>query len=84
MSSLLSYVLIMVEGIEDVVGQTGEKVDDEPRLEIVDSDDGGVRHDLPPRSHVGGVEVEDNINEENHIHDRVHHQQAHVLRRLVF
>ena len=84
MSSLLSYVLIMVEGIEDVVGQTGEKVDDAPRLEIVDSDDGGVGHDLPPRSHVGGVEVEDDINEEYHIHDRVHHQQAHVLRRLVF
>ena len=84
MSSLLSYVLIMVEGIEDVVGQTGEKVDDEPRLEIVDSDDGGVRHHLPPRSHVGGVEVEDDVNEEDHVHDGVDHQETDVLRGFVF
>ena len=74
----------MVEGIEDVIRETGEKVDDEPRLEIVDPDHGGVTDHLPPGTHVGGVEVEDDIDEENHIHYRVHHQQAHILGGLVF
>ena len=74
----------MVEGVEDIVRETWEKVDDEPRLEIVDPDDGGVADHLPAGPHVGGVEVEDDIDEENHIHDRVHHQEAHVLRGLVF
>ena len=64
----------MVEGIEDIVGETREEVDDEPRLEIVDPDDGGVAHHLPTGPHVGGVEVEDDVDEENHIHYRVHHQ----------
>ena len=72
--SAQSYVLVMVEGIKDIVGETREKVDDEPRLEIVDPDDGWVADHLPARPHVGGVEVEDDINEEYHIHYGVNHQ----------
>ena len=82
--SAQTYVLVVVEGIEDIVGETREKVDDEPRLEIVDPDDGWVADHLPAGPHVGGVEVEDDIDEENHIHYRVHHQQTHVLGGLVF
>ena len=73
----------MVEGVEDVVGQAGEQVDDKPRFEIVEPDDLGVGHDLAARADVGRVKVEDNVNEKNHVHDRVQHEQEHVLRGLV-
>ena len=63
----------MIESIEDVVGEAGEEVDDEPGLEIVDPDDGGVAHHLAARPHVRRVEVEDDVNEEYHINDWVYH-----------
>ena len=77
--SPISYVLVVIEGIEDVIGQTGEEVYDEPGLEIVHPDDCGVADNLSPGPYVGGVEVEDDINEEYHIHYRVHHQQTYIL-----
>ena len=74
----------MIESIEDVVGEAGEEVDDEPGLEIVDPDDGGVAHHLAARPHVRRVEVEDDVNEEDHVHDGVDHQETDVLRGFVF
>ena len=33
-----THVVIVVEGIEDVVGEAGEEVDEEPGLEVVHAD----------------------------------------------
>ena len=32
--SMETHIIIMVEGIEDIVGETGEEVDEEPGLEM--------------------------------------------------
>ncbi len=73
----------MVESVEDVVGEAGEEVDDEPGLEVVEADDLWVRDDLSAGADVRGVEVEDDVDEEDDVDDGVDHQEGDVLRRLV-
>ena len=55
----------MVEGVEDVVGKAGQKVNDEPRLEIIDSYHFRVRDDLAGRADVGRVKVQHDVDEED-------------------
>jgi len=78
-----SYVFVVVERVEDVVGEAGEEVDDKPGLEIVDPDDLRVRHDLSRRADVRRVKVEDDVDEENDVDDGVDDEERHVFRRLV-
>ena len=73
----------MVEGVEDVVGKAGQKVNDEPRLEIIDSYHFRVRDDLAGRADVGRVKVQHDVDEEDDVDDGVDDEQRHVLRRLV-
>ncbi len=73
----------MVERVEYVVGEAGQQVDDEPRLEVVEPDDLGVGDDLAAGAHVGGVEVEHDVDEEDDVDDGVDDEEGHVLRRLV-
>ena len=63
----------MIKGIEDIIWEAWQKVNDEPRLQVIDTDDSWITYNLPSRSNVCGVEVEDNINEEYHIDNRVDH-----------
>ena len=32
--SMKAHIIIMVEGIEDIIGETGEEIDEEPGLEM--------------------------------------------------
>lgn len=59
------------KGVEDVVGQTGQKIDDEPAPEVVESDDPRVGNDLPRRTDERHVEVEHYVNKEDYIDDAV-------------
>ena len=63
----------MIKGIEDIIWEAWQKVNDEPRLKVIDTDDSWITDNLPSRSNISGVEVEDNINEEYHIDNRVDH-----------
>ena len=69
----------MIKSIEDIIWKAGKKVNDEPRLEIVDSDDRWVTNHFSTWSNIGCVEVEDNVNEEYYIHNGVHYQQTDIL-----
>ena len=73
----------MIEGVEHVVRQAGEQVDDEPRLEVVHAYDLGIADHLAAGAHERRVEVEHDVDEEDDVHYGVHHQEAHVLGRLV-
>ena len=74
LSSSETYILIVVEGIEHVVGKAGEEVDEEPGLHVVDPYDGRVAYHFTSGPHIRGVEVEDDVNEEYHIDDWVDHK----------
>ena len=63
----------MIKGIEDIIWEAWQKVNDEPRLKVIDTDDSWITYNLSSRSNICGVEVEDNINEEYHIDNRVDH-----------
>ena len=79
----MSYILVVVEGVEDVVGQAGEEVDDEPRLEIIDSYHFWVGDDLTGGSDVRRVKVQHDVDEEDDVDDGVDDEERHVFRRLV-
>lgn len=78
-----TYILIMIEGIEHIIRKAGKKVDQEPRLHVVDSDDSGVTDHFPPRSNISGVEIKDNVNEEYHIDNGVNYKQTNIFRCFV-
>lgn len=69
----------ILEGIDDVVRQAGEQVDDEPGLQVVHADQRGVRDHLPARPHERGVEVEHDVHQEDDVHDAVDHQPGDVV-----
>ena len=69
-----THILIMIEGIEHIIGKAGEKIYQEPWLHVVDSDDSWITDNFAPRSNIGGVKVEDNVNEEYHINYWVDHK----------
>ena len=78
-----THIFVVIKGVEHVVGQAGEEVDDEPRLEVVHADDLGVADHLATGTHECRVEVEHNVDEEDDVHDGVHHEQTDVLGGLV-
>ena len=75
----MSYLIHVLKGVDDVIGQTGQQIDDEPGLQVVHPDELGVRNDLAPRPHKGGVEVQDNVHQEDDIHHAVQHQPDNVV-----
>ena len=78
-----TYVFVVIECVEYVVRKAREEIDDEPTLEIIHADDFGVRNDFSTGTHERRMEIEHDVNEEDHVHDAVHDQKAHVFRRLV-
>ncbi|GFX36326.1 hypothetical protein TNCV_4932391 [Trichonephila clavipes] len=79
-----TYVIVVVEGIEHVIRQTREEIDDEPTAHIIHANDLGVRNHFPSGPHESRMEVEDNVNEEDDVDDAVQNEQRHILRGLVF
>ena len=81
-SELLSCgtdLIHVLEGVDDVIRQTGQQVDDEPGFHVVHADQLGVGDDFSGRADEGGVEVEDDVHEEDDVHDAVHHQPGDVV-----
>lgn len=64
----------MIESIKDIIGQTAEQINDKPRLEIINPDDLGIRDHFTPGTHVGGVKVQDDVDEEDDVYDGVDYQ----------
>ena len=73
----------MLEGVEHIIRQTREQVDDEPTLEIVHADDVRVGHDLAAGTDECRVEVEDDIDEEDDIDDAVDYEERDGVEGLV-
>ena len=73
----------VLERVEDVVGQTRKKINDEPSLQVVHANDLGVADDLAVRTDEGRLEVEDDVDEEDDVDDRVDDEQRHVVHGLV-
>lgn len=51
------YLIHILKGIDDVIGQARQQVDDEPSLQIVHPNEFGVGDHLSAGPHEGGVEV---------------------------
>ena len=69
----------MFKAVDDVVGQTGQQVDDEPRLQVIHAYEPGVWNHLPRRTNEGGVEVQHDVNKEDDVHDAVQHQRGQIV-----
>lgn len=50
-----------VEGVEQIEGQGGDQVHEEPRGDVVDADGAGVVNHLAGGAHVGGSKVQHDI-----------------------
>jgi len=59
-----------MEGVDEVVRQAGQQVDDEPRLEIVETNDSRVGDDLAGRADERRVEVDEDVDEEDDVDNR--------------
>ena len=69
-----TYVFVVVESVEHIVRQTGEEIDDEPTFEVIHADDFWIGDHFTARSDKGGVEVEDDVDEEDDVNDRIDHK----------
>jgi len=68
-----------VEGGEDVIRKTREKINDEPSFEIVHADDARFRDHLAGGTNERHVEIEENVDEEDDVDHTVDHQYGHVV-----
>ena len=73
----------MIESVEHIVRQTGEKIDDEPTLEVIHADYFWIGDHFATGTDECSMKVEDNVDEEDDVHDRVDHQKAHIFRCLI-
>ena len=80
---LATNLVDVLEGVEDVVREAGEQVDDEPALQVVHADDVRVGHDLAVRADERRVEVEDDVDEEDDVDDAIDDKQRHGVECLV-
>lgn len=69
----------VLKSVDDVIRQTGQKVDHEPRLQVVHADKFGVRDHFPRWPDKGGVKIQNNVHQKDDIHDAVHHQPGHII-----
>jgi len=56
---------------EQVKGDGGDHVNEEPSLEVVDGDLARVAHHLIVDVDIGGTEVDDNVHDEHDVHNEV-------------
>ena len=73
------YLIHVLEGVDDVIRQAGQQVDDKPGLQVVHADELGVGDDLPAGANEGGVEVEHDVHQEDDVHHAVQHQPHDVV-----
>lgn len=69
-----THIFVVIERVEYVVRQTGEQVYDEPALEIVHADDFRIGDHLAAGTDERRVKIEDDVDEEDDIDDRIDHQ----------
>lgn len=69
MATFITHIFVVIEGVEDVIRQTAQKIDDEPAFEIVHPDDFWIGDDFTTRSHERGMEIKNYVNKEYHIDD---------------
>jgi len=71
-----------MEGVDEVVRQARQQVDDEPRLEVVETDDARVGDDLAGRADERRVEVDEYVDEKHDVDDRVDYEDRRRVERL--
>ena len=74
-----THLVHIFKGIDDIVGQAGQQVNNKPRLQVVHSYQLCVWNDLPSRTHEGGVEVKHDVDQEDDVHHAVQHQPNQVV-----
>lgn len=65
----VQYLFAMIKCIDNVIGQTGEQVNDKPTLQVVHSDYLWIGHHLTTRANECCVEVEHNVYEKYYVYD---------------
>jgi hypothetical protein len=73
----------MVECIEHVIRKAREEINEKPRLQIIHTDDLGFGHNLTTRSNESSMEVENDVDEKDDIHNGVNNKEAHIFRCFV-
>jgi len=76
-------LILSLEGVDEVVRQAGQQVDDEPRLEVVETDHARVGDDLAGRTDERRVEVDEYVDEEDDVDDGVDDEDGGRVERLV-
>jgi len=69
----------MVECIEHVIRKAREEINEEPRLQIIHTDDLRFGDDFSAGANESSVEVKDDVNEEDDIHNGVNNEEAHIF-----
>jgi len=59
--------IVCSKGVEHIVRQTREQVNDEPSLDIISLYDGRIRHNLAAGPNKCGVKIEQNIDGKNNV-----------------
>jgi hypothetical protein len=77
-----TYVFSVLERIENIVGQARQEIDDEPTLQVVEPNQSRIADHLTGLTHVSGVKVEHDVEEENDVDNRVDDEQWDVVHRL--
>lgn len=52
-----TYIFVVIECVEDVVGQATQQIDNEPRLQVVHSNDLWIANNFASGSDESGVEI---------------------------
>ena len=71
-----------MQRVEDVVRQTGQQVDKEPTLQVVDPHRTQVQYDVTGSGDEGRVTVEEDVDKEDDVDDAVGSQLGNVVDRL--
>lgn len=69
----------VLKSVDDIIWQTGQKVNHKPRLQVVHADEFGVGNHLPSWPNKGGVKIQHNVHQKDDIHDAIHNQPGHVV-----
>lgn len=70
-SFFVTYFFIVIKGIKDIVGEARQKVNNKPAAKIIHSNYFGIGDNLSARTDERCVEVEHDVNKENHINDTI-------------
>ena len=80
---LRTYIINMLECIEDIIRQAREKINHKPAFQVVHTYYLWVRDDFSRRPDKRGVEIEDYIDEKDNVHDTIDNEQWHGIQSLL-